>query len=562
VSAVRLDGLLVPEALAGRGKMPAEPARRWASSGLGAYGHDFGSMVARLMQPPDAVRVDTLLMQFGLIDHRRHARKVLKLNDVRGVVVTGPGFMNAERGDEDMIVDDSDDASPGEVVGTDPLGRMIHRIASKSARVDPLTVTVNGVPLDHPGPLHLAFYKPPGYVCTHSTEEGPRVYDLLPSDLMVRQPLLSSVGRLDSLASGLLLFSQSGELINRLTYPDRHLPRTYTVRLARPLRSDGHDVLSFASGRLEIVDGYVCRPALLEPHPTDPTAARVTVFEGHHRLVRRMFAAVQNRVLALHRTHFGPLSLESLGLAPGEWCHLSASHLYRLLESSARPTKRELRRLQLQAMRQAAQKELPPPLRKLFPTTPEGQASIALLQTAPKAQADTRAEPSTDSVDVEAVQQQPEESLIDVADRLALPSITEDQLEGLLRGSEAFVSLFQRAAASPKGSRSAEAFMLRTLISTKLHLYNERAKEIEASASAVEAPASSLRGVNPSASSLQLQPSVGRSLAKQQRPATTQSETSTDSGLSRGRRRRVAEPAEKRLSLREYSRLRRGGSNQ
>ncbi len=298
-------------------------------------GTSFGAMMAHLMQPGPIERVDSLLWRMGLLEERRHARPFLRVNEVAGVVMA-----NSK---------------------SSPVGPPV-RLQSAASKVDPVSVTINGIPLDNPGPLHMVMHKLPGTVCTHAEDEGETVYDALPEDALVRYPLLASVGRLDRLASGLLLFSQSGDLIHRLTSPESHVPRTYIVRLQNPLAGDGREALLLAMGTLRLIDGHTCKPAVLEPHPTDPTAARITVFEGHHRLVRRAFSALGNRVLALHRSHFGPMDLAAMGLAPGESRRLTAAELYGLLEASARPTRRHLRaieRSRLRASRIAAVPEVP-----------------------------------------------------------------------------------------------------------------------------------------------------------------------------------------------------------
>jgi len=288
------------------------------------------------MQPPPAERLDGLLLRLGLVDHRKYTRPFLKENEVLAVRVAD---RNGSR-----------------------LGMKPEPIASGSTRVDPMSVSINGIPLDKPGPLQLIMNKPPGTVCTWSREEGAIVYDLLDPDLSVRLPRVATVGRLDRLASGLLLLTQSGSLLHRLTAPESHVGRTYVVRLQRPLSSDGREAMLMATGTLRLVDGHTCKPAVLEPHPADPTAARVTVFEGHHRLVRRAFSALGNRVLALHRSHFGPIDLASTGLLPGQSRHLGAGEVYELLRASARPTKRQLRSIEqarLRASRLAAIPEVP-----------------------------------------------------------------------------------------------------------------------------------------------------------------------------------------------------------
>lgn len=194
------------------------------------------------------------------------------------------------------------------------------RLSRAADRVDAAEVTVDGEPIDPPT-LVLLLHKPTGVTCSHR-DAGPLVYDLLPARYRRRDPPLATVGRLDKDTSGVLLVTDDGGLLHRLTSPRHHLPRVYVAELARPL--GGHEAEHFASGTLLLAgDEKPLRPALLEP--LGPTTARVTLTEGRYHQVRRMFAAVGNHVLSLHRTSFGPLTADGLG--PGSWRRLTSDEL-------------------------------------------------------------------------------------------------------------------------------------------------------------------------------------------------------------------------------------------
>ena len=169
-----------------------------------------------------------------------------------------------------------------------------------------------------------------------------------------------------------------------------------------------------------------------------------------------------------------------------------------------------------------------------------------------------------------------EESLVDLAKRLRL-GVNDEQLEGLLRGSETFVSLLQRAARHPRAEKSPEAGMLRGLVATRLHLYNERVQEYHSQevpkpaeaaqwdetadlwgddddeGAAEEAPTPgakgdpTARGANPGASTLQLRPSVGKSMERRGRSPPE----GGDPAPSKPRGRK--EGSQPRESLRAYS---------
>lgn len=203
------------------------------------------------------------------------------------------------------------------------------RLSRAADRVNPDAVTVDGEPLDPPK-LVLLLNKPAGYTCSHR-DAGPLVYDLLPHRYRRRDPPLSTVGRLDKDTSGVLLVTDDGPLLHRLTSPRHHVPRVYVAELARPLTGDEADV--FASGTLKLDgDDTPLRPATLEP--LGPSTARVTLTEGRYHQVRRMFAAVGNHVVTLHRVTFGPLSAGDL--PAGAWRPLRTDELHLLTVATRR----------------------------------------------------------------------------------------------------------------------------------------------------------------------------------------------------------------------------------
>ena len=166
-------------------------------------------------------------------------------------------------------------------------------------------LTVDGEALDPLPGLVVMMHKPVGTTCSHD-EVGPLVHDLLPSRWRLRQPPVSPVGRLDKDTSGLLLLTDDGALLHRIISPRSRSPKRYRATLADPLRPDA--VETFASGTL-MLSGEV-KPLL--PAVLKPLAAReayVTIVEGRYHQVRRMFAAVGNRVVALHRDRMGELFL-------------------------------------------------------------------------------------------------------------------------------------------------------------------------------------------------------------------------------------------------------------
>lgn len=164
---------------------------------------------------------------------------------------------------------------------------------------------VEGEKLDVPSPLTAVLYKPAGVVCSHK-EAGMRVYDLLPLRWQRREPPLSTVGRLDKDTSGLLLLTDDGQLLHRIISPKSNIAKRYRVTLDRPLNGDEGEI--YASGTLMLNDEETpLLPAVFEK--LGEKEAYITITEGRYHQVRRMFAAVGNHVVALHRDKVGGFEL-------------------------------------------------------------------------------------------------------------------------------------------------------------------------------------------------------------------------------------------------------------
>lgn len=192
---------------------------------------------------------------------------------------------------------------------------------------DPLdhdNVRVDGEPLDPPQGLVLMLHKPAGYTCS-TKDKGRIVYDLLPERFRLRDPVLSTVGRLDRDTTGLLLMTDDGGLLHRIVSPKSKLAKIYEATLAQDLRGD--EAALFASGTLVLESETTpLLPARLDV--LGPRRARLTLHEGRYHQVRRMFAATGNHVEALHRPQVGGLALD--GLPEGQWRALDATDLDRL----------------------------------------------------------------------------------------------------------------------------------------------------------------------------------------------------------------------------------------
>jgi 16S rRNA pseudouridine516 synthase len=201
-------------------------------------------------------------------------------------------------------------------------GKILKDVGTKVAVTPDLPdrMTIRSRPVDPPAPLVLIMHKPLGVVCSHK-EDGERIYDLLPKRWQIRDPGLSTVGRLDKDTSGLILITDDGDYLHRVISPKRHVPKTYLATLDRPL--NGSEGALFAAGEL-MLEGEE-KPLLpAELDVVDPLHARLTITEGRYHQVRRMFAAAGNHVNALHRERIGGLVLP-VDLEPGQYRILPAA---------------------------------------------------------------------------------------------------------------------------------------------------------------------------------------------------------------------------------------------
>jgi 16S rRNA pseudouridine516 synthase len=142
---------------------------------------------------------------------------------------------------------------------------------------------------------------------------------LLPPPLRVRG--VQPVGRLDEDTTGLLLLTDDGALIHRLTSPKKHVPKVYEIVTGDPVTDA--QIEQLRAGVVLHDDPLPVRAAACER--TGEQALRMTLLEGKYHQVKRMIAATGNVVTALHRSRYGVLALPDT-LQPGEWQWLSGSH--------------------------------------------------------------------------------------------------------------------------------------------------------------------------------------------------------------------------------------------
>nr|WP_088280304.1 16S rRNA pseudouridine(516) synthase [Ideonella sp. A 288] len=175
-----------------------------------------------------------------------------------------------------------------------------------------LAIVVDGQPWHCHAQALVMLHKPTGYECSQKPKHWPSVMLLLPPPL--RRRGLQPVGRLDQDTTGLLLFTDDGALIHRLTSPKQHVPKVYEIGTDRPV--EPRQVERLLAGVVLDDDPEPVRAEGCEP--TGERSLRLTLVQGKYHQVKRMVAAVGNHVVSLHRGSFGALVLPDT-LAPGQW---------------------------------------------------------------------------------------------------------------------------------------------------------------------------------------------------------------------------------------------------
>ncbi len=205
-------------------------------------------------------------------------------------------------------------------------------------RVDPETdiLEVDGRPAMMPTDFRVyAFHKPLDVVSTLKAQGGQP--SLLPYRLQADLPeRFMPVGRLDSESTGLLLWTDDGQLNQDLCQPLTGLWKTYQIESTEDLSPT--QLKNLTTGKVEI-DGRKVRPCRLEQAPDGTTRDWVMqIHEGRRRQIRRMFRKVGARVRRLHRTDVGPVALGLL--RPGDFRRLSRQEVEALRKAVAQPAKK------------------------------------------------------------------------------------------------------------------------------------------------------------------------------------------------------------------------------
>ena len=192
------------------------------------------------------------------------------------------------------------------------IGGEVHDDPFEDLKPEGLVFSVRGEAWAYHEKALLMMHKPAGVECSQKPKHHMSVYSLLPAPLRKRD--VQSIGRLDEDTTGLLLFTDDGALIHRFTSPKKHVPKVYEVTCKHPVTPD--QVQRLLDGVKLVDDPATVAAAACEA--TGEATLRLTLTEGKYHQVKRMLAAVGNRVEGLHRSAFGKLVLPA-DLAAGQW---------------------------------------------------------------------------------------------------------------------------------------------------------------------------------------------------------------------------------------------------
>ena len=201
-------------------------------------------------------------------------------------------------------------------VCTDPAAEW--RVTSSDG--DAFTFYVEGVPWRYHARAYLMLHKPTDYECSQKPKSHPSVYTLLPAPLRTRD--VQAVGRLDQDTTGMLLFSDDGQFIHRMTSPKHEVPKIYEVTTSTEVTPA--QIASLIAG--VVLDDSPEPVQALTCAMTASGKLLLTLTSGKYHQVKRMLAAVGNHVESLHRSQIGRLPMPA-DLAESKWRWLTAEEL-------------------------------------------------------------------------------------------------------------------------------------------------------------------------------------------------------------------------------------------
>ena len=177
-----------------------------------------------------------------------------------------------------------------------------------------LSFSVYGEHFEYREKVYIALNKPQDYECSHQATHHFSVFDLFDDVLMNRG--LQCVGRLDQDTSGLLLLTDDGQFLQALTHPKKHVAKVYRMQTADPVTEQ--QIQQLQQGiELRNESGVFAATDVIQLAENE---LQLTIHQGVYHQVKRMLAAVGNKVERLHRQQIGALALPEL--EQGKWIYL------------------------------------------------------------------------------------------------------------------------------------------------------------------------------------------------------------------------------------------------
>ena len=178
-----------------------------------------------------------------------------------------------------------------------------------------LSFSVYGESFDYREKVYIALNKPQNYECSHQATHHFSVFDLFDDALINRG--LQCVGRLDQDTSGLLLLTDDGQFLQALTHPKKHVAKIYRMQTADPVTEQ--QIQQLRQGvELRNESGFFAATEVIQHAENE---LQLTIHQGVYHQVKRMLAAVGNKVERLHRQQIGALALPEL--EQGKWIYLT-----------------------------------------------------------------------------------------------------------------------------------------------------------------------------------------------------------------------------------------------
>ena len=186
-------------------------------------------------------------------------------------------------------------------------------------KLDQLEFNVSGQTYQYREKVYIALNKPAGYECSHQATHHFSVFELFDQVLLERG--LQCVGRLDQDTTGLLLLTDDGQFLQALTHPKKHIAKVYRMQTADEVTDE--QLLNLEQGvQLRNENGVF---AATDVEQIAEHEMQMAIHQGVYHQVKRMLAAVGNKVEKLHRQQIGLLKLQDLG--EGEWMYLTESQI-------------------------------------------------------------------------------------------------------------------------------------------------------------------------------------------------------------------------------------------